>query len=274
VDIAMAENSRYRVEVLVLTHLDHQQEPLEMRWLQDFSSALDFLQPPEELVEPGPEATLPDLEEEATDPEQSESEEPDPWNVVTHVEEMGPEMAEAWRRLRLSAPFRPLQYLSWEQGSTPPFPVLRVHDLESVLVEDPWAEERLALVEADSGLVFGDAAAMAEEIGGDDETEALPDPINYYRLDGTVSLIRTRFLHLSIVAEWREPVFDETLTAGPLTPSSAAEIESRPSAFRVHRLEQSRPVRSGRMEYFDGPVLGVLAWVSDISDTVVEPADD
>ena len=62
VDIAMAENSRYRVEVLVLTHLDHQQEPLEMRWLQDFSSALDFLQPPEELVEPGPEATLPDLD--------------------------------------------------------------------------------------------------------------------------------------------------------------------------------------------------------------------
>ena len=193
---------------------------------------------------------------------------------MTHVEEMGPEMAEAWRRLRLSAPFRPLQYLSWEQGSTPPFPVLRVHDLESVLVEDPWAEERLALVEADSGLVFGDAAAMAEESGVDEETEALPDPINYYRLDGTVSLIRTRFLHLSIVAEWREPVFDETLTAGPLTPSTAAEIETRPSAFLVHRLEQSRPVRSGRMEYFDGPVLGVLAWVSDISDTVVEPADD
>jgi hypothetical protein len=47
-----------------------------------------------------------------------------------------------------------------------------------------------------------------------------------------------------------------------------------PSSFLIHRLEQSRPVRTGRMEYFDGPVLGVLAWVSDISDTVVvEPTE-
>ncbi len=53
--------------------------------------------------------------------------------------------------------------------------------------------------------------------------------------------------------------------ARPLTTT-----EPLPSAFLVHRLEQSRPVRSGRMEYFDGPVLGVLAWLSDISDTIVE----
>jgi hypothetical protein len=42
----------------------------------------------------------------------------------------------------------------------------------------------------------------------------------------------------------------------------------------VHRLEQSRPVRSGRMEYFDGPVLGVLAWITDITDSInPAPAD-
>ena len=186
-------------------------------------------------------------------------------------------MTEAWRRLRLSAPFRPLQYLSWEQGSNAPFPVLRVHDLESVLVEDPWAEQRLALAEADSAPTFGDAAALAE----DGEEAALPDPISYYRLDGTVSLTRSRFLHLSIVAEWREPVYDDdpgTLIAAASDTSVTApdirESAPRPRAFLVHRLEQSRPVRSGRMEYFDGPVLGVLAWVSDISDTVVEEAPE
>jgi len=285
VDVANAENSRYRVEVLVLTHLDHQQQPLEVVNLPDFSAALDFLQPPEEAADEEPEsapaADAPAMPDESESDSAEPAIEPDPWNVVTHVEEMGPEMAEAWRRLRLSAPFRPLQYLSWEQGSNPPFPVLRVHDLESVLVEDPWAEQRLALAEADSAIVFADAAAMAEDgetTDGEDE-EALPDPISYYRLDGTISLIRTRFLHLSIVAEWREPVYAEEPGAGlPLAaatdpvPASPDAVEAGPPprAFLVHRLEQSRPVRSGRMEYFDGPVLGVLAWVSDISDTVVE----
>lgn len=276
-EAAVAENSRYRVEVLVLTHIEHQQEPLETRRLQDFSAALDFLQPPQEPAEPAPETTPPTVEK-ANDPQEGEpgiegeSEAPDPWNVVTHVEEMGPEMAEAWRRLRLSASFRPLQYLSWEQGSTPPFAVLRLHDLESLLMEDPWAEQRLALEEGNSAVAAADAASAAQAGEADDEADALPDPIHYYRLDGTVSLIRTRFLHLSVVAEWREPVYDETLAAGE--PAPAAGAEPRPSAFLVHRLEQSRPVRSGRMEYFDGPVLGVLAWVSDISDTVVEPAAD
>jgi hypothetical protein len=289
VNVANAENSRYRVEVLVLQHLDHQQEPLEVVHLPDFSAALDFLQPPEEAADEEPEPAP--VADASAVPDEGESEsaepaiEPDPWNVVTHVEEMGPEMAEAWRRLRLSAAFRPLQYLSWEQGSNPPFPVLRVHDLESVLVEDPWAEQRLALAEADSAIVFADAAAMAEDAETTDgeDAVALPDPISYYRLDGTVSLIRTRFLHLSIGAEWREPVYPEESGAGvPLAAaadalpasSDAPEAGPRPRAFLVHRLEQSRPVRSGRMEYFDGPVLGVLAWVSDISDTVVEETPD
>jgi hypothetical protein len=57
-------------------------------------------------------------------------------------------MQEAWRRLRLSAPFRPQQYLSWEQGNQEPFPALRIHDLEVVLVKDPKARERLKMIEA------------------------------------------------------------------------------------------------------------------------------
>ena len=43
-----------------------------------------------------------------------------------------------------------------------------------------------------------------------------------------------------------------------------------PTGFLLHRLAQSRVVRTDRMEYFDGPVLGVLAWVTDISETVAE----
>lgn len=295
-----AENSRYRVEVLVLTHIDHQQEAREVRHLKDYSSALDFLQPPEDPEEDPseeaprespaepPEATL---DGESAIPADAWEEIPlieeDPWNVVTHVEEMGPEMQEAWRRLRLSGPFRPLQYLAWEQGSNPPFPLLRVHDLVTVLVEDPWIEQRtLLLEEGDGSTVFGDpvpapsATAPAGTADADaadtdsGDTEVLPDPIAYYQLDGTVSLTRSRFLHIAVDIEWREPLFDESrptiampVSAGGETPTTTEPI---PAAFRVHALEQSRPVRSGRMEYFDGPVLGVLVWLSDISDTIVE----
>jgi hypothetical protein len=292
-EAAVAQDSRYRVEILVLTHLDHHQEAQKVVRLEDFTSALDFLQPPaEEESETGTEpptedgeAVPPeDLSSDLADEEPENVDAEDALNAVTPVTEMGPEMQDAWRRLRLSAPFRPLQYLAWEQGSNPPFPVLRVHDPEAVLVEDPWAELRLeeALpdgVESGSGAVFGDAAATAEDPAA--ETE-LPDPIVYYRLDGTASLTRSRFLHLRLAVEWREPLFDpsdDTVRTGPASPASVAGgpmavAESSPSAFQVHRLEQSRPVRTGRMEYFDGPVLGVLAWISDITDTLAtEPAE-
>jgi hypothetical protein len=109
----------------------------------------------------------------------------------------------------------------------------------------------------------------------DEAADALPDPIAYYRLDGTVRLIRTRFLHLSMAIEWREPLFEEIpsplLATTPTTLPMAGDeppVMPVPSAFLVHRLEQSRPVRTGRMEYFDGPVLGLLAWITDISDTI------
>ena len=46
----------------------------------------------------------------------------EPWADVIAVESMGDVMLEAWRRLRLSARFRPEQYLSWEQSADEPFP--------------------------------------------------------------------------------------------------------------------------------------------------------
>jgi len=288
---AFAENDRYRVEILVLTHLDHGQQPREVLSLEDFSSAMDFLQPLEE--------------DEVTDLEQSEPEQPPPaspdspfgdqslvdpavleaeaLNAVVHVEEMGAEMQDAWRRLRLSGPFRPLQYLAWEQGSNPPFPTLRVHDSESVLTEDPWAEQRLAQDPAGMPLSnTGQAAAGAfEPIPGvaavpDEDEPGLPDPIVYYRLDGTASLTRSRFLHLALAIEWREPQYapaqavNDSMAEVSTTAGNLA-IEPAPASFLVHRLEQSRPVRSGRMEYFDGPVLGVLAWISNVTEPV-DPA--
>lgn len=241
IDPVSAQDTRYRVELLVLTHLDHDQEPLESKFLEDYSPATDFLTPPEES-----EAELEEQESEeegtnagAETEIPSEAEEPDP-NALIHIEEMSEVMQEAWRRLRLSAPFRPEQYLSWEQGREEPFPTLRVHDLEAVMVVDPYAELRLELLD-----------------------QALPDPTMYYRLDGTVSLKRKRFLHLELNLQLREAVWDdESLVMADIgTPETEAPL---PSSFLVQNLQQSRQVKTGRMEYFDGPVLSVLAFITSI----------
>jgi hypothetical protein len=271
----LASGERYRVEVLVMMHLDHSEQAREVGRIRDYSGALDFLAPPEE--EPAlPEGCEPEEEEEtepAPVPEETgesalldgESEEPveeiDP-NAVIHVEGMGPEMQDAWRRLRLSGPFRPLQYLSWEQGSEAPFPSLRVHGDEVVFIDDPWADLREA--EDEVLAIYGDTAAVEPGIASPDcapaTADPLPPPNLYYALDGTASLIRTRFLHLKLDLQLREGV-EETASQQPL---GTVHSSSGPSKFLVHGLEQSRQVRSGRMEYFDGPVIGVLAWIMSI----------
>ena len=43
----LAQDTRYRVELLVLTHLNHDQQPREYKYLEDYSPATDFLAPPE-----------------------------------------------------------------------------------------------------------------------------------------------------------------------------------------------------------------------------------
>jgi hypothetical protein len=296
---AFAENNRYRVEILVLSHLGHGQQGRETRKLEDFSSAIDFLQPTEE--EEGAAEAPGEAESELlrttgadtfgagqalvdADPAALEAE---ALNAVVHVEEMGPEMQDAWRRLRLSGPFRPLQYLAWEQGSNPPFPTLRVHDSEAVLIEDPWAEQRLLQESTEMPLPGSAEPAIGSDVGAfevpapgaDGDEQTLPDPIVYYRLDGTAKLTRSRFLHLAFAIEWREPEFAPAQAVATTPPTALntadeAPVGQVPARFLVHRLEQSRPIRSGRMEYFDGPVLGVLAWVSDVTEPVApKPID-
>lgn len=293
---ADAEDSRYRVEVLVLAHIEHDETPLETATLHNFSDALDFLTPPPDPVEtpadggdeqesaaPEPAASDPQagVPEELADEDSAE----EPACTVIHLTEMGPEMQEAWRRLRLSRPFRPLQYLAWEQPGTPPFPALRVHDLESVLTEDPWQEYRavpgdeLASIEAE-GQQQGQQQQQQSAPGepGSELTDTgsgpLPSPIEFFRLDGRTRLVRTRFLHLEVLVELREPVFDPAVAqlqpVAAESPAGPQDAAPQPTSFLVHRLDQRRQVKTGRMEYFDGPVLGVLAFITDISDTVDE----
>jgi hypothetical protein len=287
------ELQRYRVEVLVLRHLEADDPGDVTSRLTDYSAARDLLLPvdDEEVVCPPAVEAVQDATGPVTgnDTLVAETELPQDPNLVVRIEEMGPEMAEAWRRLRLSGPFRPLQYLSWVQGNQPPFPLLRLRDEEIVHINDPFADMRLAL---DTSIEGGaeKRETPVDPCKPDEETDGaidgfdapgLPQPSDYYRLDGTVSLVRSRFLHLAYDLEWRERL--DTATLEPATPAADAHQDIRgrnafpppgqqPVAeFRVHSLQQSRQVRSGRMEYFDGPVIGVLAWITPIP--VAEPAE-
>ncbi len=255
---AFAQDTRYRVEVLVLTLLEQSEEPRERVELPDYSLATDFLTPPGEEAEPEDAPAAENAPANAADAAETPVaaevvaevadavEPPEDPNRVVHVEEMSGTMKEVWRRLRLSGPYRPEQYLSWEQGNQEPFPTLRLHDLKTVQVDDPWADFRIKSAGPTVFTDTGDPAAAAAIEG-----PQLPEPVFYYRLDGTVALRRSRFLHLDLDLQLREPVWDQA-------PGIA------PSAFRIYELKQSRQVRSGRLEYFDGPVLGVLALITVI----------
>jgi len=277
-----AQEKYYRVEILVLTHLRHESEPLKVDHPRDYSNSLDFLlvpEPDETTEEEQPEAVTAaepvanagaDALTISEDGAPLPDEEVDPWADVIPIETRSDVMQEAWRRLRLSAPFRPQQYLSWVQSGDEPFPLLRIHNQEIVLIDDPYAEERaaLALAEEDEAdtIVFSDQGQTLPDDPEADAEPELPDPTLYYELDGTVKLTRTRFLHLELDLEMRIPQFEpRVMDEQPLSlaiPDEAEDGPPRPTSFEVHKLQQSRQVKTDRMEYFDGPVIGVLAYIT------------
>lgn len=296
-----AQDNRYRVEVIVLQHLNHTEEAKELNGLTDYTESIDFLTP-----KPGDFLPEEDSEEPATDATNAgpariddasltgnPESEPDP-NAVFQVEEMTEVMQDAWRRLRLSGPFRPLQYLSWEQGRSEPFPSVRIHDSNLLMISDPLGDQRLRLETDEIIRQFAtDPRREPRNLSqpGPDEADPppsaldlLPPVSHFYALDGTLSLVRTRFLHFYIDLQTREAVYEapepdpvrpgSLLSAKPQKPYEAessldregleAEEEALPSSFLVHSMQQNRQVRSGRMEYFDGPVLSVLAYITAI----------
>lgn len=67
-----------------------------------------------------------------------------------------------------------------------------------------------------------------------------------YRLDGSLQLRQRQFRHVDLELVWTERVVSED-----------------EPALALHRLSQSRPIRLGRMEYFDSAWLGALVLVEE-----------
>ncbi|NNE04413.1 MAG: hypothetical protein HKN15_01640 [Xanthomonadales bacterium] len=217
---ARAESGMYRVEVLVFNHLESDAAPVELQEIRAFLEAPDLA---EVLVQPAPY----------------------PMDVMSTA------MQDAWQRLRNSATFRPLLFVTWEQTRIDYHPPVRIHD------DDVIAEQ----------LHFPYQTAFLDLRSMDVGSEYLAP---YYRLDGTAQLRRSRFLHLNLDLEYRadllprpEPVPENREDALSLQEEDAAQVLAHsPGPALVHRLSQSRQVRTGQMQYFDSPFLGVLARVT------------
>lgn len=295
------EAIHYRIELLLLRHLDSQAEPALEPTFSDYSDALDLLAPEPELddvadaagssiemappvgdpavASGGPSGTASDRVVDPVtglpvDPDGIAAEPPPP---AVYREEPAEVMQEAWRRLRLSAGFRPVLYFSWEQPDTEPFPLIRVHDDQLLFETEALAEPRDADLASAGNAITG--APEPSATGSTVDETAVPEsattvPRRFYRIDGTARLRRSRFLHLELDLAWNEPVFDPAAAgeAVSIIDSRAASVPATtpvderpaPPAVRVFRLRQSRQVRTDQITYFDGSFMGLLAVITRI----------
>jgi hypothetical protein len=304
---------RYRVEMIVVRHLSGSSDPTPQTSLRDHTELLDLYAPAPEhdSTAKGAQAdtsrgSTPASSGEVTLAEASQSPADEP--MAIRIDDMSDTMRETWRRLRGSAGFRPELFRAWEQSGNKPFPELRIHDDELLYEIDPSSSLGSAPVDEHGALVFSDQTfsdqAMPDASGGStlgDDGDAPPMQY-YYRIDGTAQLTRSRFLHLELDVELREPLYHElapeALASGSAdSPDAAVYPENAPgqaieaipgtlpadsvrrsgpaanaTAFRIHRIAQKRQVKTEQMEYFDGPVIGLLVLVTGFDAIADTPA--
>ena len=261
---AHGQEQRYRVELLVLRHLDGYSAKEPTAALEDFSAALDLLAPPAENS-PSGQADLPGVPAGIHSADQSGAQSGNgPQPPVALQETPGEVMQQAWRRLRSANGLRPELYFSWEQAASAGSPEIRIHDKDLIFEQDPYASLQDAAAFQPAGATRAQADsgnADAEAVRADLKPESgAPGLVEFFRLDGTAKLRVSRFLHLDLDIELREPADavpqQETVQPGADTP--------RPMAYAVYAIRQSRQVQIQDLHYFDGPVIAVLAVVSRV----------
>lgn len=261
---ALASTDRYRVELIVFRNVGTPAEPVEVDRPRQFLEAYG-------------------LDEAAAPP------------VPVRLDKQDGAFSNIWSRLDRLAEYEPLLRLTYEQSMYDFHPPVRVHD-EVVMAQVPYFP---------GNVVYLDTVNMS---GGwfDDYLASL------YRLDGTLRLRRSRFLHIDLDLEYRlegdawervfPPLLPTALPEGfewvtepvPSAPSAAngpaiAREGSDPGAladatvvatnndngtaggpsvepFRVHRLAQSRQIRTNTLQYFDSAFLGAIVRVTPIAD--------
>ncbi|MEE4330659.1 MAG: CsiV family protein, partial [Wenzhouxiangella sp.] len=170
---------------------------------------------------------------------------------------LSPDMQSVWERLERSGAFEPRAWRAWHQllGREQRSQAVRIHD-QQVLRGD-WLQT-LSVGPLDPADDPGTERGMLVR-GGD----WLPEP--EFRLDGSIRIYQTQFMHAASNLTWREPIESD------LRPLVLDHLEQ--GLFRQHRLEQSRAIRPGRLEYFDSSWLGILLKVTPL-EIQGEPAEN
>lgn len=221
---SLAETGAYRVEMVVFRNLSTAADSTRVKALRSFSH-------------------LPDLEESAR---QQDNHLPD---ELYTLNEKSPRMSEVWRNLRSSSTYQPLIYAGWEQNRIDYYPPMRIHDQQII---DSQLRPPTQIMVAD--LAAYDPLAAYRS--------------TFYRLDGSLQLRRSRFLHLFLDMEFRQevPQFQigpDYATETNLSSGSGPNSDNS-TEYQLFKLKQNRQIRTGRMQYFDSPNLGVLVYVSVI----------
>jgi hypothetical protein len=240
---ALAESGAYRVEVIVFQNLDAAVESKQVEELRSFSQfpALEETKP---LTGP-----FGDPVDESPDESQGNLrfDLPDDLNVLT---QKSTQMDEVWKRLRSSRSYRPLLLAAWEQNRIDYYPPMRVHDQQIIDIK----------LSPPTQILVVDLAAQ-DPLAANHST--------FYRLDGTVQLKRSRFLHLFIDLEYRDekpvPLVEIDFLNGTDKQSAVEEGHNNNLNPGVFSLKQNRQIRTGRMQYFDTPYFGALVLVSAIA---------
>ena len=159
-------------------------------------------------------------------------------------------MDDVWRRLRSSEKYQPLVYAAWEQNRTDYYPPMRIHDQQII--------DRQLLPPTNM---------MIADLTANDSLFAYRS--NFYQLDGSVQLKRSRFLHLFLDLEYREQksldIVEWDLPAENGIQLDNETSRDKPADYQLLTLKQNRQIRTNQAQYFDTPVLGALIFVTAIS---------
>lgn len=256
-----AESGAYRIEVIVFRHLNvgtestgqfsgqvsrneeekagtvQESDQGETEELRSYSHIPDFAEPRSvnDLPAVPVDASNNALADDLAAPVRNDL--PDDLNIIM---QKSPRMNDVWRRLRSSRNYQPLLHAAWEQNRTDYYPPMRIHGQQVIDIQ----------LRPPTHIMVADLAA-ADPLAAYRST--------FYQLDGSIQLRRSRFLHLFLDLEYRV----EKPQTGTETMGTDTIIDSGIN-HELFSLKQNRQIRSGRMQYFDTPYMGVLVYVSVI----------
>ena len=149
------------------------------------------------------------------------------------------------RILKLSADYRPVLHVAWQQPGYDKDDGRAVH-LEQ-LVESENPEDTLP--------------PELAQIQIKEDRYAPPEPV----IDGTIRLRTTRFLHVDVDIAYFPEKFLQTLRSQKQSAVNPEQLLVNRNADYV-RLTETRKIKLNELHYFDHPLFGVLLQVSRLND--------